>query len=93
MVLHGSIGNYMTVARRKGESWFVGTIVNDGIELDIPMDFLGDGTYTAKVYKEDPNRNRDVIIQSHTRTSGCTLTATMSSGSGHAIWIYPNVEN
>ena len=86
-VIHGSIGDYMTVARRKGESWFVGTITNDSKRLDIPMDFLGSGDYTAKVYKEDPTDKKRVVIESHNVTSNSTITASMSSGSGHAIWI------
>jgi alpha-glucosidase len=88
-VLHGSIGNYMTVARRKGRSWFVGSITNDSKRLDIPLGFLGSGTYTAKVYKEDLADKKKVTIEVIDVTSSSTITASMSSGSGHAIWIYP----
>jgi alpha-glucosidase len=88
-VIHGSIGNYMTVARRKGKAWFVGTITNEGRSLDIPLDFLGSGTYTAKVYKEDPGNKKQVTIETVTVASSSVITASMSSASGHAIWIYP----
>ena len=88
-VIHGSIGNYMTVARKKGKAWFVGTITNDGRTLDIPLSFLGDGTYTAKVYKEDPANKKQVTIETVDVTSSSDITAKMSEGSGHAIWIYP----
>ena len=90
-VIHGSIGNYMTVARRKGNDWFVGTITNDSKTLDIPLSFLGSGTYKAKVYKEDPANKKYVVIETLNVTSANTITATMSSGSGHAIWIFPTV--
>ena len=51
-VIHGSIGNYMTVARRKGNDWFVGTITNDAQSLNIPLAFLG----TGNVYGQDLQR-------------------------------------
>lgn len=88
-VIHGSIGNYMTVARRKGKAWFVGTITNEVKSLDIPLDFLGSGRYTAKVYKEDPGNKKHVTIETVDVTSSSVITASMSSGSGHAVWIYP----
>ena len=88
-VIHGSIGHYMTVARRKGKAWFVGTITNDGRSLEIPLDFLGSGTYTARIYKEAPKNKKHVTIESLDVTSRSSITASMSSASGHAMWIYP----
>ncbi|PHS07781.1 MAG: alpha-glucosidase [Blastopirellula sp.] len=88
-VVQGSIANYMTVARRKGDNWFVGTISRDRRSLDIPLAFLGSGTYIAKIYKEDPTDRKRVAIEVFEVTSSDTITAIMSSDSGHAIWIYP----
>ena len=88
-VIHGSIGNYMTVARRKGGSWFVGTVVDDAIRLEIPLSFLGAGTFTAKVYQEDPKQKRNVEIEALEVTSDGMLSANMSEGSGHAVWLVP----
>ncbi|MCA9146841.1 MAG: glycoside hydrolase family 97 C-terminal domain-containing protein, partial [Planctomycetales bacterium] len=88
-VIHGSIGSYMTVARRSGDRWFVGTIVNEARSLDIPLDFLGPGEFTAKIYAENPDDKKLVTIKSLQVTSDSSLTATMSSGSGCAIWISP----
>lgn len=88
-VIHGVIGDHMTVARRKGKSWFVGTIVNDARELKFPMNFLGDGEYIARIYKESPGNKKEVSIESIEIDSSSTIIASMSSGSGHAIWIRP----
>ncbi|HBE64476.1 MAG TPA: alpha-glucosidase [Rhodopirellula baltica] len=88
-VVHGSIGSYMTVARRKGDRWFVGTIVNEARSLDIALNFLGPGEFDAKIYAEDPDDKKQVVIQSCQVTSDSKLTATMSSGSGCAIMISP----
>jgi len=88
-VIHGSIGSYMTVARRKGDRWFVGTIVNEARSLEIPLEFLGPGEFTAKIYAEDPQDQKLVTIDSRPVTAGSSLTAVMSSGGGCAIMISP----
>lgn len=88
-VIHDSIGKYMTVARRKGNNWFVGTIVDESRNLEIPLSFLDDRNYIAKIFKEDPKRKKNVAIESIKVNSNSKINATMSSGSGHAMWIYP----
>jgi alpha-glucosidase len=88
-VIHGAIGSHMTVARRKDDAWFVGTIVDEARTLDIPLEFLGGGNYTAKIYAENPENKKAVTIESRDVTSASSIKATMSSGSGHAIWISP----
>lgn len=88
-VIQGSIGSHMTVARRKGDRWFVGTIVNEARSLEISLRFLGPGVFTAKVYAEDPQDKKLVTIESRQVTSDSSLTAIMSSGSGCAILISP----
>ncbi len=89
-VIHGLIGSYMTVARRKGERWFVGTIVNEARSVEIPLSFLGPGEFTAKIYAEDPQDKKLVTIETRPVTSNSSLTAMMSSGSGCAIMITPH---
>ena len=88
-VVQGVIGKYMTVARRKGDAWFVGTIVDEAVRLEIPLSFLGEGTFTARVYKEDPNEKRNVLIEAQEVDSSVVLNAHMSAGSGHAVWLVP----
>ena len=88
-VIQGSIGSYMTVARRTGDRWFVGTIVNEERTLDIPLEFLGSGAFTAKIYAENPDDKKLVTISSRQVTAKDSITATMSSGSGCAILISP----
>ncbi|TWT55719.1 glycoside hydrolase family 97 protein [Allorhodopirellula solitaria] len=88
-VVHGSIGSHMTIARRKGDRWFVGTIVNEARSLEVPLDFLGPGEFTATVFAEDPENMKLVTIESRQVNSASSLTATMSAGSGCAILISP----
>lgn len=54
-VIHDKIGEYVTIARRSGDDWFVGCIGNDDArKISIPMDFLDkEKTYTAHIYEDD----------------------------------------
>jgi hypothetical protein len=54
-VIHDRIGEYVTIARRSGSDWFVGTIGNnDARQLTTPLDFLDSGhNYTAHIYATD----------------------------------------
>ncbi|MCW3787670.1 glycoside hydrolase family 97 protein [Plebeiibacterium sediminum] len=55
-VLNGEIGQYISVARKTGNEWFVGAITNnDAREINIPLSFLDKGRkYKATVYYDNP---------------------------------------
>ncbi len=49
-------GEYVAVARRNKSDWYIGAITNhNSRQLAIPLDFLGEGTYTAEVYTDAPD--------------------------------------
>jgi alpha-glucosidase len=54
-VLDGEIGEYVTIARRSGEEWFVGTMTNnDARKINTSLDFLDSGKkYVANIYTDD----------------------------------------
>jgi len=51
---------YVTVARRNGTDWWVGTL-NDGTArtLNLKLDFLGEGEYRAEVYTDAPDAEKN----------------------------------
>ena len=51
LVLHDAVGDYVSVARRKGDEWFIGTITDETARsLELPLAFLDPGvTYTATI--------------------------------------------
>jgi alpha-glucosidase len=52
-VLNADVNGYLTVARRKGTDWYVGTINNsEARKLDIKLDFLSEGDYRAELYAD-----------------------------------------
>ena len=55
-VVNGKVGEFVTLARRKGEEWYLGAITNwDSREVDIPLEFLGSGEYIAEIYSDAPD--------------------------------------
>jgi alpha-glucosidase len=91
-VVRGDIGESVSVARRKGNQWFVGSIqpVGNG-EMRIPLSFLDAGRkYTATTYSDRDPGNPDskaVVIETKPVDSNSTIVARMAANGGHAIWI------
>ena len=54
-ILHGSIPNYITTARRSGDAWFVCSVTNESARtLGIDLDFLdANVTYDVTYYEDD----------------------------------------
>ncbi len=54
-VLHAELGKCLVVARRQGNDWWLGGMTAGvGCDLSLPLDFLGDGRYSADVRLDDP---------------------------------------
>lgn len=50
------VAQYVCVARRKGEEWFVGTLNNSAARtLTLPLDFLPPGQYEATLFADAPD--------------------------------------
>lgn len=90
-VLQGEIGRYVSIARRNGDNWFVGTITNnDARDLKISLDFLPKGKkYEASIYYDDPKvkTRTKVGIKRIKVTSSSVIDAKLQASGGQAIWI------
>lgn len=59
-VLNAKVSDYVTVARRKGDDWYIGTINNNTVHnIKTELSFLPDGDYTAEIYSDAPDDNKD----------------------------------
>lgn len=59
-VLNAEVGNYITIARKNNEEWFVGAINNHHARsLDIQFDFLQEGNFVLEVYTDAGNVAQD----------------------------------
>jgi alpha-glucosidase len=91
-VLNGRPMENITVARRSGKDWYVGSITNwDARRVKVPLSFLGNGKYTAEIYADAADAGTDA---KHTEFSKQTvdrntvLEVKMAPGGGNAIWMH-----
>ena len=91
--LQGEIGDYIVVARRAGERFFLGAGTNaDARTLDQPLDFLLPGvTYTARIYADDVNSPLRTAYRIEERqvTAADSLRIEMAADGGCAVSFEP----
>jgi alpha-glucosidase len=84
--LDGKVAEYVAIARRKGETWFVGAMTNwSPRELTIDLSFLSAGEYTAEIFKDGINADRDATDYKKeviTVKSGDKLKVKLMNGGG-----------
>jgi len=90
-VIDAKVGEFITLARRKNDDWFVGTINNSSPrEINFKLDFLGEGDYVAKLYSDaddvaqNPNHLNIKTIEVSKETS---LSIKLAGGGGEVIHI------
>lgn len=92
-VLNGQIGEYITMARRSGNEWFIGSMTNsEARSLEVKLDFLGDGKYRLVAFEDIPQSAVDaekVVRTSKMVSKGDTLNLKMVPGGGYAAWLEP----
>lgn len=92
-VLNGEPGEFITVARRKGDEWFLGSMTNwTGRDLEVPLTFLGAGRYTAEIYADAPDAAqypKSVRVYTESADSSKKLTIKMIPGGGYAVRFVP----
>lgn len=95
-VPHSKIGEYITVARRSGDVWFVGSVNNQSPRtLEITLDFLEPNTaYEATLYRDAPDAHgvtnpEAYVIETVNVKRGDIVPATMAVGGGHAMMLRP----
>ncbi|WP_050698576.1 glycoside hydrolase family 97 catalytic domain-containing protein [Anaeromassilibacillus senegalensis] len=61
-LVDGQVGELVEMARRNGDDWYLGVICayKENKPVDIDLDFLGEGTYTAYIYRDNPDNPLDL---------------------------------
>jgi alpha-glucosidase len=84
---------YIALARRSGDDWYVGAITNwDARELEIPSSFLGSGKYSAEIYSDAPDaatKPTHTTIETRSVDRNTLLKLHLAPGGGAAIRIVP----
>ena len=93
-VLQGKLGEYVVIARRAGENWYIGGLTSwTGRDLNISLDFLGTGTWKAELFRDGRNASRnaeDYKIETFDADKSMIKTVTLSSGGGFAMKLTKN---
>jgi len=94
--IQGEIGDYISIARRKGTEWFIGSMTDEQPRyFSFDLDFLSpETTYVAKVYSDaietEFNKNPTAIFIGEYRVrKGDSLATVLASGGGQAVHLYP----
>jgi len=88
VVLDGKVGEFVSIARRKGTTWYAGSMSNwTPRETEIDLSFLGDGNYKAIIFEDGINADRDATdyVRKEVKvTSKDKLKVQLASGGGWA---------
>lgn len=88
VAIGGEIGEYAAVARRKGDVWYLSAMTNwNARTVNLPLTFLGDGEWTAEVFEDGINAERDATdykLHVFELNKSAVLSADMKSGGGCA---------
>ena len=90
-VLEGKVSDYLVVARRKGDKWYIGAMTDwSPRKFEINLSFLKKGNYKMEVFKDGINASRnaeDYKIISSTVNENTKVNLNLSSGGGWAAII------
>lgn len=87
--LQGAIGDYVVVARRAGDTWYVAAMTDwTARKIELPLGFLPPGEYTATIVADGKNADRyaaDYQIESRTVGPRSSLPIELVPGGGYVV--------
>ena len=92
VVLDGAISDYVAMARRSGDSWYVGIFTDwtaRKVELDL-SNILGEGNYTAEIFRDGINADllgEDYIHEFISLPASRKIVADMAPAGGYVMKI------
>ena len=93
VALDGKVGEYVAIARRSGDKWYVGVLGNwDKRNLKLNLDFLGNGGYEMTLFKDGVNA--DKAARDYKKIDGVavpadrTIDVQLSNGGGWVAIIH-----
>ncbi|MGV8828068.1 MAG: glycoside hydrolase family 97 protein [Breznakibacter sp.] len=91
--LAGQVGEYVVLARQRGDAWYVGGMTNwDARNLTVDCSFLGEGQFKATIFSDGINAAevaRDYRMEQKVVGANDRLTMTLAPGGGFSIRFEP----
>lgn len=82
----GEVGQYIALARRKGDVWYLGIINNEeGRTADLPLTFLGKGDYRAEIIRD--GKEPAAIMRESRKVKAGDLIPVHLAGAGGAVLV------
>jgi alpha-glucosidase len=92
-VLAGVPAQYIVLARKKGDSWYLGAMTDwEPRTIELPLTFLGAGSYETTIFIDGPDaatEGTSLKIEKAALGAGGTLTLTLAPGGGAAVIFSP----
>ena len=92
-VLNGMPGEFVTIVRRHGDEWYLGSVTNwTARDLQVSLGFLGNDRYKAEIYEDAADAGQSpkhVSIRQQSVRNSDTLTLPLATGGGCAIRFVP----
>lgn len=89
-VLNGSVGEFITMARRMGDRWYLGSMTNSHWRsIEISLDFLGEGKWEMHYFQDaaDADVYAEKLDSGVTKvSSGDMIKMEMAPGGGYAAY-------
>jgi hypothetical protein len=81
------MGKCLVIARRSGEDWYIGGMTaGEERALELPLDFLGDGTFRAELSLDNPKEGPSVLTErEQTVSKADTLQTNVPRAGGFVV--------
>jgi alpha-glucosidase len=94
VVLDGEVGDYIAMARRSGDDWYIGCMTDwTPRQLELALDFLGEGPYRTRIWSDAPDADRHperLVTSELVLTREDMHTAQLAPGGGQVIHLTPD---
>jgi alpha-glucosidase len=92
-VLMGKPGESVAIARRAGDTWYLGAMTNwDARQIGLRLTFLGAGNYRAQIFSDGPDAEtnaKSLSVSTRTVKAGDPLILNLAPGGGAAAIFTP----
>jgi alpha-glucosidase len=93
VVLDGKVGEFVAIARKSKNKWFVGGMSNwNEREISVDFSFLGTGSFELELFKDGLNANKEATDYKKEKikiSAKDTMKIKMANGGGFAMMITP----